>query len=110
MAGHDHRYNPVGTVEIAERFGVARTTVDHWRVRDENFPEPTGTVGGRPAWHWPDVKAWGMATDRGHLLRAAAEAMAAGQATRTKGPKVPKDVQPLPGLDDRQPVGSAAAG
>lgn len=50
--------DPVGAVEIAERLGVARRTVDSWRQRDRGFPPPTWTVGGRPAWNWPEVAAW----------------------------------------------------
>ena len=56
---------PVGTVEIAERLGVARGTVDQWRQRPAvNFPDPTWTVGGRPAWDWAEVHAWAVATGR----------------------------------------------
>ena len=50
--------DPVGAVEIAERLGVARVTVDQWRQRDIGFPAPSWPVGGRPAWNWPVVKAW----------------------------------------------------
>jgi hypothetical protein len=56
--------DPVGAVEIAERLGVARRTVDQWRQRETGFPQPTWTVGGRPAWHWPLVQAWAFETDR----------------------------------------------
>ncbi len=50
--------DPVGAVEIAERLGVKRRTVDAWRQRDLGFPEPRWTVGGRPAWNYDDVAAW----------------------------------------------------
>lgn len=50
--------DPVGAVEIAARLGVKRGTVDVWRQRAIGFPEPRWTVGGRPAWDWPDVEAW----------------------------------------------------
>jgi hypothetical protein len=56
--------DPVGAVEIAARLGVARQTVDMWRQRDIDFPEPTWTVGGRPAWNWPIVAAWATETGR----------------------------------------------
>lgn len=54
---------PVGAVEIAERLGVDRRTVDQWRQRGL-FIDPKGEVGGRPAWDWPDVEAWARATGR----------------------------------------------
>lgn len=58
--------DPVGAIEIAARLGVKRRTVDQWRQRDLGFPVPRWTVGGRPAWDWPDVAAWAekRATDR----------------------------------------------
>lgn len=49
--------DPVGITEIAQRLGVQRATVDVWRARGV-LPEPRWTVGGRPAWNWPDVHAW----------------------------------------------------
>ena len=56
--------DPVGLAEIAERLGVARVTVDQWRQRGV-LPEPRWTVGGRPAWNWPDVVMWAQTTGRG---------------------------------------------
>ena len=56
--------DPVGAVEIAARAKVQRATVDQWRQRDDSFPAPRWTVGGRPAWDWPDVAAWLAATGR----------------------------------------------
>jgi predicted DNA-binding transcriptional regulator AlpA len=53
----------VGLAEIADRLGVRRGTVDQWRWRGE-LPEPKWTVGGRPAWHWPEIKQWAKATGR----------------------------------------------
>jgi predicted DNA-binding transcriptional regulator AlpA len=50
--------DPVGAVEIAERLGVARRTVDQWRQRDLGFPAPRWQVGGRPAWNWDDITGW----------------------------------------------------
>ena len=53
------RADPVGTVEIATRLGVSRSTVDAWRTRHaDTFPRPRWTVGGRPAWNWDDIEAW----------------------------------------------------
>ncbi|WP_426574562.1 DNA-binding protein [Aquihabitans sp. McL0605] len=59
-------YEPVGALEIAERLSVARATVEQWRVRPHTppFPEPRWTVGGRPAWSWPDVEEWARAAGR----------------------------------------------
>lgn len=56
--------DPVGTVEVADRAGVSRSTVDQWRQRDLGFPAPRWQVGGRPAWNWPDVATWLKATGR----------------------------------------------
>lgn len=56
--------DPVGAVEIAQRLSVARRTVDQWRQRDIDFPEPHWTVGGRPAWNFDDVAAWAERTNR----------------------------------------------
>ncbi len=64
--------DPVGTVEIADRCGVTRSAVDAWRSRDGRFPRPRWTVGGRPAWNWPDVEAWA------HLTRRPAGVLAQG--------------------------------
>lgn len=50
--------DPVGAVEIAERLGVKRGTVDMWRIRGLGFPDPRWTVGGRPAWNFDEVQAW----------------------------------------------------
>jgi predicted DNA-binding transcriptional regulator AlpA len=56
--------DPVGLVEIMHRCGdVSRTTVDRWRERAK-FPQPRWTVGGRPAWMWREVEAWGRSTGR----------------------------------------------
>jgi len=54
---------PVGLVEIAERLGVERQTVDAWRHR-RLLPDPAWTVGGRPAWAWSTIEAWARYTGR----------------------------------------------
>lgn len=54
---------PVGIKEIAERLGVKRGTVDIWLQRNL-LPAPKWTVGGRPAWNWPDIERWAKATGR----------------------------------------------
>lgn len=53
--------DPVGTVEIAARLGVARGTVDMWRQRNLGFPSPRWQVGGRPCWNFDDIEAWAEA-------------------------------------------------
>ena len=55
---------PVGMVEICDRIGVTRSAVNQWRVGSEEFPQPKWTVGGRPAWNWPDVEKWARLTGR----------------------------------------------
>lgn len=66
----DHRgCVPVGVKEIADRAGTTRKGVDTWRERygpghPAAFPPHRWTVGGRPAWDWGDIHAWGVATGR----------------------------------------------
>lgn len=56
---------PVGVVEIAQRLGVRRQTVDNWRQRPESeFPSAELTIGGRPAWRWSTVRTWAEVTRR----------------------------------------------
>lgn len=55
----------VGAAEIAELFGVKRTTVIHdWRRRHPDFPEPVAQLTAALVWNWPDVEAWGKRTGR----------------------------------------------
>lgn len=56
--------DPVGAVEIADRLGVDRATVDKWRQRHPSFPPPDATVGGRPAWSWATIRDWAVRTGR----------------------------------------------
>lgn len=56
--------DPVGIAEIMDRLDVTRAAVEKWRTRGLGFPEPTWTVGGRPAWQWGDVHDWATATGR----------------------------------------------
>ena len=54
---------PVGMVEIAQRLGVQRATVDRWGQRGL-LPDPDWTVGGRPAWNWATIVRWAVDTGR----------------------------------------------
>lgn len=56
---------PVGLVEIASQLGVKVDTVQHWRIRHDDFPAPRGTVSGTPWWHLPDVERWARSNGRG---------------------------------------------
>jgi len=54
---------PVGQAEIAERLRARPQTVAQWHYRGQ-LPPPRWTVGGRPAWNWPDVERWARATGK----------------------------------------------
>lgn len=60
----DTEIEPVGVVEVADRLDVTRDAVKRWRERDVGFPDPRWTVGGRPAWAWPDIERWARDTGR----------------------------------------------
>lgn len=53
----------VGLAEIAERLGATRTSVDQWRHKGI-LPEPSWTIGGRPAWDWRKIAKWARSTGR----------------------------------------------
>lgn len=55
--------DPVGQTEIAERLDVPLDTVRKWRSRGL-LPEPSWTVGGRPAWPWSTIEHWARTTGR----------------------------------------------
>lgn len=66
LEGHLEADEPVGLKEIAERLGVKRGTVDAWGPgQRDTLPEPTWTIGGRPAWRWSVIEAW--AREQGKL-------------------------------------------
>jgi predicted DNA-binding transcriptional regulator AlpA len=43
--------------DIAEELGLARSTVEAYRSR-EQMPAPTGTVGATPYWRPEDIEPW----------------------------------------------------
>jgi len=53
----------VGPVEIAERLGVERATVDKWRQR-RVLPDPAATISGSPIWKWGEIVEWASRTGR----------------------------------------------
>jgi hypothetical protein len=66
----------VGPGEVAQRFGVQRSTISQWRGRYDDFPAPlaylddgrAGVCGrkgaGLPVWEWSSVRTWGEITGR----------------------------------------------
>lgn len=47
----------VGLAEIAEYFGVARTTAHHWTQRPD-FPKPRWQLRMGPVWMEREVRYW----------------------------------------------------
>lgn len=63
--------DPVGTKEIAERFGMSVRTLEQILYRSRQgkipvpFPEPRWTVSGRPAWDFNrDIAPWMRAREK----------------------------------------------
>lgn len=55
----------VGTVEIAQRLGVAdHNVVNTWRRRHPTFPAPLTTLRHGRIWSWTEIEAWARATGR----------------------------------------------
>ena len=48
----------VSVAEIAARSGRSPNTVQSWRRRHRDFPNPVATLAAAPVWAWPDVAAW----------------------------------------------------
>lgn len=56
--------NLCGTPELAERAGVKPDTVNQWRMRYRDFPEPLVRLRAGPVYYWPDIQAWIKQTGR----------------------------------------------
>jgi hypothetical protein len=54
----------VDAAEIADRLGVTKQMVHHWRRRNLGFPEPVLELTQVLIWHWPEVAAWAESTGR----------------------------------------------
>lgn len=53
----------VGLTEMTIMFGVARITVDQWRLRDL-LPAPDQVVSNTPLWQEARIAAWAEKTGR----------------------------------------------
>ena len=56
----------VGSHEIAQRCGVARSTVYMWMTRYDDFPDAVATLMMGRVWSWPHIRRWLDATGRNH--------------------------------------------
>lgn len=54
----------VGATEIAQRAVVKLDTVDKWRRRHADFPEPVAELAAGDVWAWPDIEKWLEETGR----------------------------------------------
>jgi len=52
--------------EVAERLGVARSSV--WRAvhHEPGFPKPVRLLGRRIGWHAHEIEAWSSTRERAH--------------------------------------------
>lgn len=54
----------VGRLELARRAGVKLATIDTWRRRYPDFPEPLRVISSTPLWSWAIVDEWIRTTPR----------------------------------------------
>ena len=55
----------VGTIEVADRLGLAHVASVHTLMRRyDDFPEPLLISGRTRIWAWSDVEEWAKATGR----------------------------------------------
>ncbi len=48
----------VSVAEISARAGRPINTVQSWRRRHADFPQPVAQLAAGPIWNWPTVEAW----------------------------------------------------
>jgi predicted DNA-binding transcriptional regulator AlpA len=57
--------NIVGAQEIAQRLGLAHSTMVHtWHRRHIDFPQPIVVLVAGKFWDWEEVKEWAKKTKR----------------------------------------------
>jgi predicted nucleic acid-binding protein len=54
----------VSVTEIAARANRPVNTIQSWRRRHDDFPEPLTSLAAGPVWRWPVVEAWILARGR----------------------------------------------
>lgn len=54
----------VGPAEIAELLGVEANTINVWKVRHANFPDPIRRLRSGDLWDVREIMAWARATGR----------------------------------------------
>jgi hypothetical protein len=54
----------VGPAEIAERLGVEANTINVWKARHPNFPEPVRRLKSGDVWDVREIRAWAELTGR----------------------------------------------
>lgn len=60
----EYECDPVGKIEVADRFGVREHTVNQWMVRNR-MPEPDWpSINGYRAWNWATLLWWAGETGR----------------------------------------------
>lgn len=48
----------VSVAEVAARSGRSVNTIQSWRRRHSDFPEPVASLAAGPVWTWPVVERW----------------------------------------------------
>jgi uncharacterized protein len=61
-ASDDGAADLVSVTEVATRSGRSVNTIQSWRRRHADFPEPVASLAAGPVWTWPTVERW--ITDR----------------------------------------------